>query len=213
MPVELPPELTLESAVLMAIEAGLSQVWTALPGRVTSYDASTQRATVQPTVANVDPDRALPSVPNVPVSFPRAGGYLLALPIEVGDTGLLVFTALSAQSWLKSGSEGAPQDTRRHTLSSAVFLPGVSPTAVAGYPTEGVTIGKETNLTSIHPVAMADRVNAFITALDNAIQAGLAAPTPPAQFAAFASAWNTVKPSLNLDTGSTDVSVTSDVFP
>jgi hypothetical protein len=211
--VEVPPELTLESAILMAIEAGLSQVWTALPGRVTAWDSTTQRATVQPTVSDVEPTRVLPSVV-CPIGFPRSGGYVLTLPVSEGDTGLLVFSTLSMAGWLRSGNEGAPLDTRKHTLSSAVFFPGVSPSPLEDYPDDVPVLGSIQNLGTTSPIAMAVRVNAIVTAIDNAIQAGLAAPSPAAQFAAFASSWNTFKalPLTSLDTGTDDASVTYTPF-
>lgn len=205
MSVEVPPELTLESAILMAIDAGMSQIWTALPGRVVSFDAATQRATVQPTVSNVDPVRALPAVV-VPVSFPRAGGYLLTLPVNAGDTGVLVFSALSAQSWLKSGTEGPPQDTRRH-ISPICFLPGVSPSPVANYPTSRATIGKESNLSNVHPVALGDRLQAVVNLLDNVIRAATPPGTEPA-FLALKNAWLLAYPTTAPDVSSSDVQVT-----
>jgi hypothetical protein len=204
--VEVPPELTLESAILMAIDAGLGQVWTALPGRVVSFDSSTQRAEVQPTVQNVDPVRTLPAV-TVPVSFPRAGGYVLTLPVQAGDTGVLLFSTLSPQSWLKSGVEGPPQDTRRH-ISPVAFLPGVSTTSLEDYP-DGPVLGSIQNLGTTSPIAMAVRVNAIITALDNAISGSTPGPSEPG-YAALKAAWTafTALPLTNLDTGTDDASVT-----
>lgn len=209
MSVELEVDLTLEQAVLMAIDAAKSQVWTALPGKVLSWDSTSQRATVQPLVQDVEPVRKLPSIPEVPVVFQRAGGFVLSLPIEPGDTGLLVFCALSPSSWMRSGGEGAPQDQRRHALSSAVFLPGLSRDALLSVP-DTATLGKASNLLNVYPVAMAHRVNAFITAFDNAITPAVPGPMEPG-FLAFKTSWTAAKALLNTDTGSTDVSVTTDL--
>lgn len=62
-----------------------------------------------------------PSRPSVP-SFVD-----LALPVAVGDTGLLIFSDRSLDVWLATGGIVDPGDDRRHALSDAVFVPGLRP--------------------------------------------------------------------------------------
>lgn len=128
MPVEIEPELTIESAVLMALDALQRSIWTAIPGKVSAWNPLTQRATITPGVK--DGDRGLPELLDVPVYFPRAGGYILTFPIEVGSPGLVVFSAVSPAEWFARGAVTTPLDQRRHTISGGVFIPGFDPSPV-----------------------------------------------------------------------------------
>jgi hypothetical protein len=121
------------AAIARALDDRLAQVHVALPGRVESYDLSTQRAEirvmVQRTVEVEDGDGAkqaeeLPVLPAVPCGFPRAGGMFISFPIKTGDFGLLVFNERSIDQFRAGGVEGPPGDQRMHGLSGAVFLPG-----------------------------------------------------------------------------------------
>jgi hypothetical protein len=116
------------------IERYLRNVHTALPGRVESYDAETQRANVLPTVRHEVPQsdgssvyEDLPVCPSVPVLFPRAGDWFLSFPVNPGDTGLLVFCEANPAYWeTGDGAPAYPGDLARHALSFATFIPGYS---------------------------------------------------------------------------------------
>jgi len=104
----------------------------ALPGRVESYDAATQKANVQPLIMDEDFDdlgervaQRLPVVTNVPVCFPGAGGYRVTFPMAIGNTVLLVFSSSSLDRWLSRGGEVDPEDDRHHHISDAVAIPGL----------------------------------------------------------------------------------------
>ncbi len=203
-------DIDLTTAVLGAIENAISQVWTALPAEVTSYDKDTQRATVRLLVKDVEPVRTIPPIPGVPVVFPRAAGYAVVLPVEEGDTGLLLVCALSPNTWLRSGSAGAPQDTRRHALSSAVFLPGLSREAITN-PPDVLALGHVGRMADAQPVALGDKVDALFAVLNSAFTAGTPGPSEPG-FAAFKAAWiSGLAPFSEPQTvGSTDVVVTTE---
>lgn len=130
---------SLASVLRGAIEAHMSDVHTAMPGRVETFDPATQKATVQPLVRRpyLDEDgeripERLPVVAGVPVMFPGSGGFSLTWPVAVGDVGLLVFASCSLDRWLARGGEVDPADERRHTLSDAVFIPGLRPFSAPG---------------------------------------------------------------------------------
>ena len=117
-----------------AITARLGEVWTATIGRVQKYDAVTQTADILPVVRRAIQagdgtigHEELPVIPNVPVLQARAGGFFVNLPVDVGDTMLVVFTSSSFQMWRESGSVVDPGDLRRHSLSNAIAIPGVFP--------------------------------------------------------------------------------------
>ncbi len=117
-----------------AITSALIDVHVSLPGKIESYDALTQTATVQLQVKRVLPKAGggfvtedLPVLENVPVQFPRTKKFIVTLPIESGDYGLVVFSEMSIDQWRSKGENTSPGDIGRHTLTGGVFQPGLSP--------------------------------------------------------------------------------------
>jgi hypothetical protein len=108
-----------------------SNLHVALPAVVDSYNTTTQTATVKPQlmhVLTVDEERTTyeyPSIPDVPVAWPRGGGYFLHFPLSLGDTGLLIFCERDLAQWRVSGENSDAGDDRLHTLAGAVFYPGL----------------------------------------------------------------------------------------
>lgn len=108
-----------------------------MPGRVVSYDRTTQRAQVEPALriarGDVDGDGVidydpLPVLLNVPVQWPRAGGYAMHMDLREGDWVLLVVCARSLDEWMDAGTTGVePADLRVGALQDAVAIPGVYP--------------------------------------------------------------------------------------
>lgn len=73
-----------------------------------------------------------PSVSNVPVGFMRGGGFMVSLPVAIGDSVLLIFSDLSCDVWREG--DGTPQDpgfVGKHTLDSAFAIPCIAPDANA----------------------------------------------------------------------------------
>jgi len=135
---------TFEQALQRILDAAVTDVWTALPGVVASYDAASQRVQVQPAPADVD--GPLPLLAGVPVVFPGAGAAGITWPIAKGDTGLLVFCSRSIERWLASGDAGDPQSERHHHVGDAVFIPGLrsSGGVLASVPTADLEIREPT---------------------------------------------------------------------
>jgi len=112
----------------------LSRVWTALPGVIEKYDASTQRADVRPAVVAFLPlldgeeREKLPVIPNVPVVHPSGGGFFCSFPMKRGDPVVLVFCARDIAAW-KGGNGGVAEaaDNRMHDLTDAFAFPGAKP--------------------------------------------------------------------------------------
>jgi len=128
---------TLDEVIERAILAVLCERAQTMPAQVLAYDRLTQRAQVQPALkiargdldgdGEIDYD-ALPVLVEVPVLWPRGGGYALHLPLEPGDTVLLVVTARSLEEWLERGGvDVEPQDLRVLALQDAVAIPGLYP--------------------------------------------------------------------------------------
>lgn len=117
-----------------AIRAKLLDLHTCIPGRVETYDASTQKANIQPLLKKqyIDNEEIvnLPVVNDVPVQWPSAAGGKahIHLPLASGDLGILVVCERSIDNYLVG--DGSPiyhDDPRHHNLSDAIFIPGVLP--------------------------------------------------------------------------------------
>lgn len=162
----------------LAVKAGLATVFTSLPGRVVSYDSDAKTAVVEVVVHDGSP---LPPLPDVPVKFPRGGGYRLVWPLEEGDEVTLVFHALDPSRFRASGQPSAASIQRRHGLYP-VALPGSESEMLAGYApaTEGLHLGTDDGAVEIvvgasqiklgspaasHGVAKGDIVDANIAAI------------------------------------------------
>jgi hypothetical protein len=131
---------SLASLLREQIESRVSGINVALPGRVTSYDTDSRRATVKPLVqmARVNPDTgqrtavSLPVITEVPIMMYGSGGVRVKIPVHPGDTGLLIFCSASIDRWLRFGGEVDPGDSRQHDLTDAIFLPGLQSFAEDG---------------------------------------------------------------------------------
>ena len=121
-----------------ALESRLGDVYTALPGRVESYDPKTQCADVLPLVKRPLPtadgdivSEDLPIVPNVPICFPRGGAFTISWPIAPGDSVLLIVTTYAIGGWRASGKSSEAGDVRLHSLGSSVAIPVLAPNSGA----------------------------------------------------------------------------------
>lgn len=129
--IELPDIL---QAFARAIASGLH---VALPGVVESYNPLTQSATVKPSIRNPITDldtgdldsEEFPSIPNVPICFPRGGGFACYFPLAKGDHVVLIFSDLATGQWRQSGDVSEALDLRRHSLGYAFAIPGAFPIA------------------------------------------------------------------------------------
>lgn len=148
--IELPDVLT------SAMDAVLQGVWTALPGRVESYDSVKQTVNIQATVKNgyisESGDRkteTLAVMNSVPVIFLGGGGFRTTYPIRVGDTALVVVMSRSISQWLAQGGVVDPRDDRKHTLGDSVALIGLRDYlhSLKNAPTDRMSIGADAGAT------------------------------------------------------------------
>ena len=129
-----------------------SELHTAMPGAVDSFDAAKQTANVKlllrrkvqkenGTVA----DEAIGIAVNVPVVFPGAGGFRLTMPLQQGDGVLVIFAEASIDLWQELGGE-QNTDSRRFHLADAIAIPGLvaKPGKWSGFATDAMTIGSNT---------------------------------------------------------------------
>lgn len=127
-------------ATQMAIESALAATWTATPGIVTAVDLSAQTLSIQPAIQgeimlpNGKAQRVnMPLLINVPIVWPRAGGFAMTFPIAAGDEVLVVFGSRCIDSWWQNGGIGAQMEARMHDLSDgfAILAPCSQPKAQA----------------------------------------------------------------------------------
>lgn len=178
----------------------LERVHTALPGKVQSYDASRQIADILPMVPRVARARItrerrvenLPVLADVPLVFPRSGEYFIHLPIQPGDTVLVLFTEADMNEWIRTGDAIDPGLTGRFRLSSAAAIPGLFPeqSRITDAAPGALTIGKQggpkvvidaglVRLGSVAAsqfVALSNLVDAQLNALKSAIAAAVVVP-------------------------------------
>lgn len=87
---------------------------------------------------------SLPRLVRVPVGYYKAGGFIITLPTQPGDEGILIFSDRSLDLWKVKGEKAAPDSARLHDISDAVFMP--FPTSEPGaiqFDPDKLVIGKE----------------------------------------------------------------------
>lgn len=124
----------------------------ASPGIIESFDSATQ--TVQVRVAirerikinGVLEDAEIPLLLDVPLVLPRAGGYILTMPVQAGDECLVIFSDTCIDAWFQSGGVQNQMSLRRHDLSDgfAVLAPWSQPKVLSNYSTDSAQLRNET---------------------------------------------------------------------
>ena len=145
-------------AVRAALDGRLSEVWTALPGIVESFDAEAETVSVQPAIRGriLQPDGSerlvsLPLLVDVPVVFQGGGGFTMTFPVKPGDECLVVFASRCIDAWWQSGGVGDPLETRQHDLSDgfAFVGPRSKARALIGVSTEDVQLRTDDGKASV----------------------------------------------------------------
>ena len=76
----------------------ISEIHTAIPAKIISFDAATCTAVVKPTLMCYTADDGLleyPLITGVPVFMPRAGSAQITYPVKADDSCLLIFSERS----------------------------------------------------------------------------------------------------------------------
>lgn len=120
---------TLYDVIASHITEFASNLYTALPAKVTKYDADKQTVNAKPTLNILDIDGVelpYPELRDVPVIFPSGGGGLLSFPIKKDDNVLIVFSKNSIDLWKTGdGKELALDSNRHHSLSDGIAIAGL----------------------------------------------------------------------------------------
>lgn len=139
-------------ATLAALDGRQAGMWTAMPGKVISFDPSDTTCSVQLTiqlqVLSATGDLSWVTISPLikcPVVLPGGGGFVVTLPIQAGDEVLVVFASRCIDSWWQSGNVGPQVEMRMHDLSDGFVIPGPRsvPKAISGYSTSAVEVRSE----------------------------------------------------------------------
>ena len=114
----------------------------AMPGIIQSFDYETQTASVQLAIRerlkSDDLSRSWVNIPvlvDVPIVLPKAGGYVLTMPINKGDECLVIFADMCIDAWFSNGDIQNQIDKRRHDLSDGFAILGTwsQPKKISNY--------------------------------------------------------------------------------
>lgn len=152
-----------ESAADAQIQYALKNLHTALPVKVESFNVQNQTVTCVAQIQNVlmetsktgeilQKNADIPPLVDVPVSFPRGGGFAITFPLRQGDEGFVVFSERCIDGWWQSGKASEPLDYRFFDLSDAMFVPGVCsvPNAIENFFATGISLQTLDGDTYIH---------------------------------------------------------------
>ena len=122
-----------QAAMLAVLDGKQSEIWTALPGIVQSFNAAKRTVVVQPTTrARVQAQDnsfswvQMPLLLDCPVFFPGGGGCTLTFPIAANDECLVIFASRCIDAWWQSGGIQNQAELRMHDLSDGFAFVGVS---------------------------------------------------------------------------------------
>ena len=124
----------------------LNDINTSMPGTITFFNPEEQTATVKIGIekyySGVDTtqmfeDFVRPEVEDVPVHFPQCKGFSLTMPVEVGDSCLIIFAQRGIGHWLYDNKEEAGRSThtgwpsmshqQKFEVNNALCIVGLNP--------------------------------------------------------------------------------------
>lgn len=126
-----------------------NRIRVASPGIIKSFDSSKQTVTVQIAITerislggSPFQDMKIPVLLDVPIYMPRAGNFVLTVPVTVGDECLVIFGDRCIDSWWESGGVGNQMDNRNHDLSDGFAIIGVwsQPNVISDYSTDSAVL-------------------------------------------------------------------------
>jgi len=128
---------SLQEVLVAAFQNQMSNVNTAIPCIVVAVRDSLNGAMVdiQPTVNQRFKDgevKERPVVLGVPVAFPVSSTAGFTFPIEVGSSGLAIFSMRNLDAWKNSsGRPTTPLNYAKFDKGDAIFIPGIQPPGVS----------------------------------------------------------------------------------
>ena len=143
---------SLYNAIESQIKRAQSNVYTALPAKVLSFNGHTVSCQVMINRVNANGQEiTIPPLVDVPAQFPHAGGFCITVPIKAGDEGLVVFSSRCIDGWYASGSQSKPLDNRINDLSDGFFIVGCNsvPNKIPDFYNDGASMQTDDGSTHI----------------------------------------------------------------
>ena len=138
------------SIIRKALDAFAFNMRVCIPGIIQEFDREKQTATVKVAVREHIVNLAngekrweeIPPLLDVPITFPRAGGYGVYCAVNPGDECLVMFGDMCIDGWWQSGDVQNQIEKRRHDLSDAFAILGCwsQPRIIPDYPETGVQV-------------------------------------------------------------------------
>lgn len=140
------------------LDEWVRQLMFTLPGRIVSFDPSTQLAQVEAGIQRVVEGRGqtIPVIEQVPVCFPGDGAYYFWHQITPGETeGLLHFSQRAIDTWIDQGGPIPPHELRVLSEEDCFFEPGYRsrPSAIPGFKNDGAGISNYAGDQYLHLLA------------------------------------------------------------
>lgn len=121
-----------EEGTRLAQDGHQAKIWTAMPGIVQSVNLAKMTCVVQLAIQGRAEDQTgavnfqnISVLHDVPIIFPRAGGFTITFPVAANDEVLVVFASRCIDSWWQNGGyKNKPMEFRMHDLSDGFAIPG-----------------------------------------------------------------------------------------
>lgn len=145
---------TLDGLVRLGVGEALFENRTVVLAKVTAWIPEKQAINAKPLIQRkrIEDEEIVvdgyPILRQVPVSFPRWGGYVIRFPIQVDDVVILLISDREIERWL-AGTEPTtlvePRGYRVGALDDAIAFPGISPWAkpIDGLADGELVVGRE----------------------------------------------------------------------
>jgi len=143
---------SLYNAIESQIKRAQSNIYTALPAKVLSFNGHTVSCQVMISRVNANGQEiTIPPLVDVPAQFPHAGGFCITVPIKAGDEGLVIFSSRCIDGWYASGSQSKPLDNRINDLSDGFFIVGCNsvPNKIPNFYNDGASMQTDDGSTYI----------------------------------------------------------------
>jgi hypothetical protein len=206
------PDPSLRQAIDRVLADFRSTLHTSFPARVLRYDAAKQQLDVRPALqretgsdahgAPYDYER-MPDLCGLPVMWPRAGGFAITFPIDVGDWVLVLAAEQSTGPWRVRGQAPSPPGLNDpHGLNGCVCLPGWFPDSekLTDVSTTDLVLGNASGSVRIKPdgtVELGGSAGGGFVALAELVRSAIAAAITGHTHMVTISALNTATSSVN----------------
>ena len=120
------PLSNIESLMKTIINQIFRNLNVCLPATVVTYNSEKNTVKLQPAIQDVLPDktfRTLPLLLNVPVLEIGGKNLSVKIPLQEGDTGIVIFCDRDITLFTQEKKNTQPNTLRKHDLADGIFIP------------------------------------------------------------------------------------------